>query len=105
MKRLPRSKSAAAAFAVPKRRKVPVDEVPWTGRPYAEYQGDFQFLADHNDEFNKKYKHEWVAILNREVIDHGKSQEALLDRLRASGDLLKEPVVAYCPAVPENARF
>jgi hypothetical protein len=41
-----------------------------------------KFLNQRYDELKQKYKDEWVAVMNRSVIDHAKSLDRLLHRLR-----------------------
>lgn len=41
-----------------------------------------KFLNQRYDELKQKYKDEWVAVMNRSVIDHAKSLDRLVHRLR-----------------------
>jgi hypothetical protein len=81
------------------------EDIPWTGRSHDEYQRDIQYLAENDAEFNERYKDQWVAVLDQQVIAHAKDYGQLLKDLEGKGLLEREPVIDRCPAVPEHAIF
>jgi len=59
------------------------------------FQADSIWFDRHYEELKKKYKEEWVAVLHKQVIDHGKNLKALLRRLsknypKDAGDIVVE---------------
>jgi hypothetical protein len=59
------------------------------------FQADSIWFDQHYEDLKKKYKEEWVAVFNKQVIDHGKNLKALLRRLSKnyphdSGDVVVE---------------
>jgi hypothetical protein len=59
------------------------------------FQADSIWFDRNYEELKKKYKEEWVAVFNKQVIDHGKNLKALLRRLNKNypddaGDIVVE---------------
>jgi len=59
------------------------------------FQADHMWFDQHYEELKKKYKEEWVAVFQKQVIDHAKSLKILLRRLRKNypndaGDIVVE---------------
>jgi len=48
----------------------------------SKYEENVKWLSQRYDELKQKYKDEWVAVMNRSVIDHDKSLDRLVHRLR-----------------------
>jgi hypothetical protein len=59
------------------------------------FQADSIWFDQQYEELKRKYKDEWVAVFHKQVIDHDKKLNALLQRLRKSyfqdvGDMVIE---------------
>jgi len=46
------------------------------------YEENTKWLNQHYDELKQKYDDEWVAVVNKSVIDHDRDLNRLVDRLR-----------------------
>jgi hypothetical protein len=57
------------------------------------YLEDLDWAGEHHTELLKKYRNEWVAIYNKQVVAHGHSGKEVKSRARAqAGD---QPVAMY----------
>ncbi|MDZ7361565.1 MAG: DUF5678 domain-containing protein [candidate division KSB1 bacterium] len=59
------------------------------------FRADYIWFNEHYEELQRKYEEEWVAIFNKQVVDHGKNLKPLLQRLRKNypddaGDIVVE---------------
>lgn len=86
-------------------RSIPVDEVELGVRPYDAYSRDVNFIASHKAQLDKKFRDEWIAVLDEVVVAHSANHEALLAELRGRGALEREPVIVHCPTVPPHSVF
>lgn len=48
------------------------------------FEEDSKWLDEHYDELNQEYEKEWVAVFNKEVVDHDKNLDRLLGRLEGN---------------------
>jgi len=48
----------------------------------SKYEENVKWLNQRYDELKQKYKDEWVAVMDKRVIDHDKSLDRLVHRLR-----------------------
>lgn len=46
------------------------------------YEENAKWLSRHYDRLKMKYKDEWVAVLNKTVVDHDRELARLVGRLR-----------------------
>jgi hypothetical protein len=46
------------------------------------YEENARWLSRHYDRLKMKYKDEWVAVLNKTVVDHDRELARLVGRLR-----------------------
>lgn len=46
------------------------------------YEENARWLSRHYDRLKMKYKDEWVAVLNKAVVDHDRELAMLVERLR-----------------------
>jgi len=47
------------------------------------FEEDTRWLEAHYEELRSKFKEEWIAIYGKEIIDHDKDLESLVERLKA----------------------
>ena len=48
----------------------------------SEYEDNVRWISKHYDELKKRFKDEWIAVLNKTVIDHDRQLVRLVERLR-----------------------
>ena len=46
------------------------------------YEDNVRWLSRHYDRLKMKYNDEWVAVLNKAVVDHNRELAKLVERLR-----------------------
>ena len=46
------------------------------------YEENAKWISKHYEEFKKKFRDEWVAVLNNGVVDHDRELNKLVKRLR-----------------------
>jgi hypothetical protein len=60
------------------------------------YEENSRWLSRHYDTLKMKYKDEWVAVLNKAVVDHDRQLARLVGRLRKKyPDAYSEIAVEY----------
>jgi hypothetical protein len=60
------------------------------------YEENVKWLSRHYDRLKMKYKDEWVAVLNKTVVDHDRELARLVERLRKKyPDAYSEIAVEY----------
>jgi len=63
------------------------------------YEENVRWLSRHYDRLKMKYKDEWVAVLNKAVVDHDRELARLVERLRKKyPDAYSEIAVEYVTA-------
>jgi hypothetical protein len=63
------------------------------------YEENVRWLSRHYDRLKMKYKDEWVAVLNKTVVDHDREMARLVERLRKKHpDAYSEIAVDYVTA-------
>lgn len=48
------------------------------------FKEDSKWLDENYDELSQKYEEEWVAVFNKQVVDHDKNIDRLLGRLEGN---------------------
>jgi hypothetical protein len=48
----------------------------------AVYEDNVRWISKHYDELKKRFKDEWIAVLNKTVIDHDCELVRLVERVR-----------------------
>jgi len=46
------------------------------------YEDNVRWISEHYSELKKRFKDEWVAVLNKTAIDHDRKLVKLIERLR-----------------------
>jgi len=63
------------------------------------YEENVRWISGHYDRLKMKYKDEWVAVLNKAVVDHDRELARLVERLRKKyPDAYSEIAVEYVTA-------
>ena len=62
----------------------------------SEYEDNVRWISKHYDELKKRFKDEWIAVLNKAVIDHDRKLVTLIERLRKEySEVYNEIAVDY----------
>ncbi len=62
----------------------------------SEYEDNVRWISKHYGELKKRFKDEWIAVLNRSVIDHDRELVRLVERLRRKySEVYNEIAVDY----------
>jgi uncharacterized coiled-coil protein SlyX len=48
----------------------------------SKYEENAKWISKHYEELKKKYRDEWIAVLNEVVVDHNRELSKLVERLR-----------------------
>jgi len=48
----------------------------------SKYEENAKWISKHYEELKKKYRDEWIAVLNEVVVDHDRELSKLVERLR-----------------------
>jgi hypothetical protein len=60
------------------------------------YEENVRWLSMHYDRLKMKFRDEWVAVLNKAVVDHDRELARLVERLRKKyPDTYREIAVEY----------
>ena len=60
------------------------------------YEGNVRWISKHYGELKNRFKDEWVAVLNKAVIDHDRELIRLVERLRRKySEVYNEIAVDY----------
>jgi len=63
------------------------------------YEENVRWLSRHYEKMKEKYRDEWVAVLNKAVVDHDRELARLVERLRERySDAYNEIAVEYVTA-------
>jgi len=46
------------------------------------YEGNAKWISKHYEELKKKFRDEWIAVVNGAIVDHDRELSRLVDRLR-----------------------
>lgn len=65
----------------------------------SKYEDNVRWISKHYDGLKKTFKDEWVAVLNKIVIDHDRKLVKLVERLRKKhSEVYNEIAVEYIAA-------
>jgi ribosomal protein L20 len=63
------------------------------------YEENAKWISRHYEELKKKFRDEWVAVLNGAVVDHDRKLKRLVERLRKEySESYNEIAVEYVTA-------
>lgn len=63
------------------------------------YEENAKWLSSHYEELKKRFKDEWIAVLNKTVVDHDRKLGRLAKRLRGKySEAYNEIAVDYVTA-------
>jgi len=48
----------------------------------SKYEENAKWISKHHEELKKKFRDEWIAVLNSVVVDHDRELNMLVERLR-----------------------
>jgi hypothetical protein len=48
----------------------------------SKYEENAKWISKHYEELKKKYRDEWIAVLNEVVVDHNRELSKFVERLR-----------------------